>query len=95
MAYQRHHWFERSNDVPEETAEVVVGSPKITVRQGVMFSKGCRRLIELISFVVDPDVLKRVLKHGVQAILESEPELTSWDMVNIGYCLRLVFPTYH
>ena len=33
-----------------------------TVRRGVMFLKGCGGLIELISFIVDPDALKRVLK---------------------------------
>jgi dihydroxyacetone kinase len=86
---------ERSIEVQEEMAEVVVGGPKITVRQGAIFSKGYRRLIGLISFVVDPDVLKRVLKHGAQAVLESEPDLTRWDAVSIAYYLRLVFPTYH
>ena len=30
----------------------------------------------MITFVVDPDVLKRVLKHGAQAVPESEPDLT-------------------
>jgi hypothetical protein len=33
---------ERSIDVPEEAAEVAVTGSKITVRQGVMFLKGCR-----------------------------------------------------
>jgi hypothetical protein len=32
--------------------------------------------ILLITLVVDPDVLKRVLKHGAQAVSESEPDLT-------------------
>ena len=45
------------------------------VRQGVMFSRDCRQLIGLISFVVDLGALKQVLKHGVQATLESEPEM--------------------
>ena len=76
---------ERSIDVSEETAEVVVGGPKITVRRGVMFSNGCRGLTGLTSFVVDPDMLKRVLKHGVQAVLESEPNLTRWDTISIDY----------
>jgi hypothetical protein len=39
-----------------------------TVRQSVMFLQGCRGLIGLIPFVVDPGMLKRVLKHGVQAV---------------------------
>jgi hypothetical protein len=64
---------ERSIDVPEEMAEVAVD---ITVRRVVVFLKGCGGLIRLTSFVVDPDVLKRVLKHGVPAVLESEPDLT-------------------
>lgn len=55
--------------------------------------KGCRGLIGLISFVVDPDVLKRVLKHGVPVFLESKPDLTRWDTVSIDYFSRLVFPT--
>ena len=33
---------ERSIDVPEETAEVVVADSKITVRRSVMFLKACR-----------------------------------------------------
>jgi hypothetical protein len=33
---------ERSIDVLEEAAEVVVGGSKITVRRSVMFLKGCR-----------------------------------------------------
>jgi hypothetical protein len=45
-------------------AKVVVGGPKITVRRGMMFSKGCGSLIGLISFAVNPGVLKQVLKHG-------------------------------
>jgi hypothetical protein len=61
----------------------------------VIFSKDCERLIRLISFVVDPGVVKRMLKHGVQAVLESEPDLSRWDTVSIDYYLRLVFPTYH
>jgi hypothetical protein len=61
---------------PISIYKVLPKVPKIKVRRGVMFSKGCRRLIGLISFVVDPGVLKRVLKHGVQAILESELDLT-------------------
>jgi hypothetical protein len=73
----------------------MVGGPNIMVRRGVMFSKGYGRLIGLISFVVDPDVLKRVLKHSAQAVLESEPDLTRWDAVSIVYYLRLVSPTYH
>jgi hypothetical protein len=46
--------------------------------------------ILLIAFVVDPDVLK----HGAQAVSESEPGLTGWDVVSIHhyYYLRLVFP---
>jgi hypothetical protein len=76
-------------------AKVVVGGPNITVRRGVMFSKGRRTLIRLISFVVDPGVLKQVLKHGVQAILESEPDLMSWDKVSIDHYLHLVFPTHY
>jgi hypothetical protein len=75
-------------------AKVVVGGPKITVRRGMMFSKCCRRLIGLISFVVDPGVLKQVLKHLGQATLESESDLMRWDTVSIYY-LRLVFPTHH
>ena len=50
---------ERSVDVLEETAEVVVGGPKLygTSKRDVL--KGCRGLIGLILFVVDPDMLKR------------------------------------
>jgi len=71
--------------------------PKIMVRRGVMFLKCYRGSIRLISFVVsmDPEVLKGVLKHGVQAVLEPEPDLSIWDRVSIDYYLRLVFPTYH
>ena len=49
----------RSVDVLEETAEVVVGGPKLygTSKRDVL--KGCRGLIGLILFVVDPDMLKR------------------------------------
>jgi hypothetical protein len=43
---------------------------------------------------VDPDVLKRLLKHGVQAVFQSEPDLTRWNTVSINYYLRLVFSTY-
>ena len=52
---------------------------KFTVRRGATFKKCCRELIGLLSFVVDPGVLKRVLKHGPQ------------DTVSIYY-LYLVFP---
>ena len=43
--------------------------------------------IDLLSLVVDPDVLKRVLKHGAQAVLESEPDLTRWDTVSLATCV--------
>jgi hypothetical protein len=43
--------------------------------------------INLIIFAVDPVVLKRVLKHGAQAVLESEPDLTRWDTVSITTCI--------
>ena len=36
---------------------------------------------------MDPDVLKRVLKHGAQAVLESEPDLTRWDTVSLAICI--------
>ena len=66
-----------------------------TVRRGVMVLKGCGGLIRLISFVVDPDVLKRVLKLVHRLFLESEPDLTRWDTVSIDHYLCLVFPTHH
>jgi len=33
---------QRSIDIPEEAAEVMVGGSKITVRRSMMFLKGCR-----------------------------------------------------
>lgn len=48
-----------------------------------MFSKDCRQLIGLISFVVDLGALKQVLKHGVQATLESTSKINpDSDMAN-------------
>jgi hypothetical protein len=41
--------------------------------------------ILLITFVVDLDVLKRVLKHGAEAVSESEADLTRRDTVSIYY----------
>ena len=61
-----------------------------TVRRGATFIKCCGELIGLLSFVVDPGVLKRVLKHGPQAGLESGLDLTSG--YNKHYYLYLVFP---
>ena len=81
----------RSINVPEETAEVVVGGPKFTVRRGATFKKCCRELIVSLSFLVDLGVLKWVLKHGPQAGLESRLDLTRRDTVSIYY-LHLVFP---
>ena len=83
---------ERSIDVLEEMTEVVVS---IMVCRVVVFLKGCGGLIRLTSFIVNPDVLKWMLKHGVPAVLESEPDLLRWDMVSIDHYLCLVFPTHH
>ena len=44
-------------------------------------------LIGLLSFIVDPDVLKRVLKRGAQAVLEPGPDLTRWDVVSFITCI--------
>jgi len=58
-----------------------------TVRGGAMILKCYGELIGLLSFIVDPEVLKRVLKHGAQAVLESPPDLTKWDAVSFFTCV--------